>query len=136
MIERRAYALVFLVLVGGLLLDTFPPYIFSVVDTSIGRSLGFLVVAIVGGVLGVPEAILTGTILGLMIDRSHDENISSVGGTSGSAGSGHSKQRLPTGGVLRDMSPTYTGHVARRLGLVTLDNHRNIMEDLVSYRIR
>lgn len=134
MIERRAYALVFLVLVGGLLLDTFPSYIFSVVDTSIGRSLGFLIVAIVGGTLGVPEAILTGTILGLMIDRSHDESITA--GAAGSAGSGHSKQRLPTGGVLRDMSPTYTGHVARRLGLVTLDNHRNIMEDLVSYRIR
>ena len=130
------YALVFLVLIGGLLLDTFPSYIFSVVDTIVGRSLGFLVVAIVGGVLGVPEAILTGTILGLMIDRSHDESISSGGGISVSAGSGHSKSRLPTGGVLRDMSPTYTGNVARRLGLVTLDNHRNIMEDLVSYRIR
>ena len=136
MTERRMYALVFLVLVGGLLLDTFPSYIFSIVDTTVGRSLGFLIVAIVGGVLGVPEAILTGTILGLMIDRSHDKSISSGVGTSGSAGSGHSKQRLPTGGVLRDMSPTYTGSVARRLGLVTLDNHRNIMEDSVSYRIR
>lgn len=122
------YALVFLVLVGGLLLDTFPPYLISIVDTTVGRSIGFLIVAIVGGMLGVPEAILAGTILGLMIDRSHDESLS--------AGSGQSKPNLPTGGVLRDMSPTYTGHVARRLGLVTLDNHRNIMEDSVSYRIR
>lgn len=131
--EQRMYVIVFLILVGGLLLDIFPDVVFSVVDTTIGRSLGFLVVAIVGGTLGIPEAILAATVLGLMIDRSHDERIPPVTTTTGS---GHPKKRLPTGGVLRDMSPTYTGHVARRLGLVSLDNHRDIMEDSVSYRIR
>jgi hypothetical protein len=129
------YALVFLVLVGGLLLDIFPEYLFTAVDTIVGRSVGFLIVAIIGGILGVPEAILAGTILGLMIDRSHDGQVSS-GSNATTAGSGQPKKHLPPGGVLRDMTPTYTGHVARRLGLVTLDNHRNIMEDSVSYRVR
>lgn len=128
MTEHRMYVLVFLVLVGGLLLEIFPESIFSVVDTTVGRSIGFLIVSLVGGILGVPEAILTGTILGLMINHSHDKNVS--------AGFVQTKNQYPSGGVVRDMTPTYTGHIARRLGLVTLDNHRNIMEDSVSYRVR
>lgn len=125
--EQRIYAIVFLVLTGGLLLEIIPPYVFKIVDTTIGRSVGFLVVTLIGGVLGVPEAILAGTILGLMIDHSHDIAIQSATGST----------HIPmANSVFKDMTPTYTGHVAKRLGLVTLDNHRNIMEDSVSYRIR
>lgn len=125
--EHRIYALVLLVLTGGLLLELIPPQIFSAVDTTVGRSVGFLVVTLIGGLLGVPEAILAGTILGLMIDHSHDIAIQST------TGSTHTPM---ANSVFKDMTPTYTGQVAKRLGLVTLDNHRNIMEDSVSYRIR
>jgi|AntAceMinimDraft_5_1070358.scaffolds.fasta_scaffold47459_2 hypothetical protein len=129
--SHRVYTLVFLVLVGGLFLEILPPSVFLFIDTIPGRSLGFLSVTVVGAMLGVPEAILMGTIVGLCIDRSHDMNLAGMTGSSTTE-----SPVTHSSGILKDLSPTYTGDVARRLGLVSLANRKSIMDNDVSYRIR
>ena len=138
--DYRVYTIVALTLVGGLMLDILPDALTHIVDSRIGRSLGFLLVTVVGGVLGIPEAVLVATILGLIINRSHDMMTSHIPIDAATAGSGfedHQDRPLPgKSRVLRDMTPTYTGSVAKRLGLVTLSTHRDIMDHDVSYRLR
>jgi hypothetical protein len=134
--DYRIYAMVSLVFVGGLILEIIPPHIFAFIDTTIGRSIGFLCVSLVGSILGIPEAILVGTLIGLMIDHSHDISSSHMEVSSNIAGSGQPLKIHGTGKVIKDLTPSYKGQVAQRLGLVTLDSHKNVMEDSISYAVR
>lgn len=138
--EHRVYLLVTLVLVGGLMLDVFPAWVFSTVDTFLGRSLGFMIVASIGTMLGIPEAILAATVLGLVINRSHDVKSNDTRYIQDASviydnPTESTTARLRTG-VLRDLSPSYTTRTMRRLGLIPMDHFRTILENGVSYTLR
>ena len=111
--EHRVYILVLLVLVGGLVLDIIPKVIFDSIDTHIGRTVGLLLIVSTGFLLGIPEAILLGSIFSLMIDRAHDDKLVHHKNTKFGEGSR----------VLYDNSSTYTQSMIRRLGLVPFGQH-------------
>ena len=121
--EATVFTLVFLVLLGGLVLDVIPMSAKLQADTLIGRTLLFLVPGAVGFLRGLPEAIVSAAVVGLLIDNIHDYKETTI----------VLPKLLPEikketiallpkpgdgGKVLLDLSPDYTGSVAKRLGLI------------------
>jgi hypothetical protein len=123
--EATIFTLVFLVITGALLLDVIPDGVIAPVDTFMGRTLLFLLPGALGGWMGVPEAIVGGTVAGLLLDRIHDSRTGSLASKKlGSSLPVKETPWKPEGGaggkVIRDLSPNYVGAVSERLGLIPI----------------
>lgn len=126
--ESSPYIIVFLVISGALLLDVISMDLLRYIDTTIGRIILFSLPGLFGLLFGVPEAIMIATLIGLLIDKVHDEQVGSFINKPDNSvihKTASTKQEPiihPRKGdkVIRDYKTPYVSGLANKLGIIPL----------------